>query len=85
MRDCKFKPGIDEPIKLPDLSGVYIVCVTDRKNLLEQMKDLKYKEFCKYPVIYTGIARTSLRKRGYKNHFKGNARGSTLRKSLGVL
>jgi hypothetical protein len=27
----------------------------------------------------------SLRDRDYKNHFKGNARGSTLRKSFGVL
>mgnify|MGYP003885950985 CR=1 FL=1 len=36
-------------------------------------------------MIYTGIAGKSLRKRDYKQHFKGNAGGSTLRKSLGVL
>lgn len=36
-------------------------------------------------IIYVGISNRSLRARDYRNHFNGNARGSTLRKSLGPL
>lgn len=51
------------------------------------MKELEFLCINGLPVIYVGIAGRStskvksLRKRDYKNHFNGNARESTLRKS----
>lgn len=55
------------------------------------MRGLKYNYLTDLPVIYVGIAGRptsrvrSLRYRDYKIHFSGDARRSTLRKSLGVL
>ena len=37
-------------------------------------------------MLYVGLSGgRGLRKRDYRNHFKGTARNSTLRKSLGAL
>lgn len=87
----KFVPLEDDHYKLPDHSGVYLICSSSIDILPNALRELEYNYFNGLPVIYIGIAGRptsrvrSLRKRDYKNHFCGNARGSTLRKSLGVL
>jgi len=82
----KYLPLVDDPKVLPDGTGAYVICARDIHSLPDSMHSLEYMFFDDQPVIYTGIAGTqSLRKRDYRNHFNGNARGSTLRKSLGVL
>ena len=79
------------PTKLPDAAGAYIICSKNTDILPATMKKLEYSYVNGLPVIYVGIAgrptsrAKSIRKRDYKNHFNGNARTSTLRKSLGVL
>lgn len=86
-----FDPTCDSEKKLPDGPGVYVVCARSMDCLPHMMRGLSYNLINGLPVIYVGIAgqptsrKKSLRKRDYRNHFCGNARGSTLRKSLGVL
>jgi hypothetical protein len=81
----KFNPLIDNPKVLPNDKGVYIVTSIDTAVLPSAMKDLKYMYLSGRPVLYVGITSKSLRSRDYRNHFNGNARGSTLRKSIGSL
>ncbi len=86
-----FIPTIDMPTKLPDTAGAYLICAKDTNVLPGRMRELEYSYVNGLPVIYVGIAGRptskvkSIRKRDYRNHFKGKARSSTLRKSLGVL
>ncbi|NOV03218.1 hypothetical protein GC097_24770 [Paenibacillus sp. LMG 31457] len=49
------------------------------------MKTLEFDYLCSRPIIYIGISNKKLRARDFRNHFNGNTRGSTLRKSLGSL
>ena len=87
----RFSPLNDNPKNLPDGPGVYIICTPSLECLPIQMGPLKYNILNGHYVIYVGIAgrptskKKSIRTRDYKNHFDGHARGSTLRKSLGVL
>lgn len=56
------------------------------ENLINLFTDGKIPIVDGYPGIYLGIyKKQGLRKRDYKNHFEGNARKSTLSKSLGSL
>ena len=80
-----FDPLIDDPRKLSDSRGVYIICVKRKSSLPKQMLKLKYASLNGLPVIYVGKAEKSRYERDYKSHFKGTARNSTLRMSLGVL
>lgn len=87
----KFKDNLFNPLEgdsknIPDNRGLYVLCAKDIHALPAVMHNLQYSYFQGYPVIYLGISgNQGLRKRDYKNHFKGTARSSTLRKSLGVL
>jgi hypothetical protein len=82
----KFDPLTSSPNELPNSRGVYVIALKSISNLPVSMCQLQYEFIDNNPVIYTGISgKQGLRKRDYNNHFNGNARGSTLRKSLGVL
>ena len=82
----QFFPLIDNHTILPKGDGIYLVCVKGIELLPPQMRSLDYRFINNCPVIYVGISKKQgIRKRDYRNHFYGNARGSTLRKSLGVL
>ncbi|MDQ0231791.1 GIY-YIG nuclease family protein [Metabacillus malikii] len=80
-----FNPLLDNPKELPNVAGIYIICVNSIEVLPKNMKNLKYDLLNGKPIIYTGISKKSLRTRDFKYHFNGTARRSTLRKSLGVL
>lgn len=76
----------DNETKIPDMAGNYILCLRPNSKLPKVRIEPILELFDGLQVIYTGIASKSLRKRDYKQHFKGNNAGkSTLRKSLGVL
>lgn len=81
-----FDPKLDSEIKIDDSPGNYLICLRKKSKLPSVPISTIFKKFDGLNVIYTGIASGSLRKRDYKQHFKGdNAGRSTLRKSLGVL
>jgi hypothetical protein len=81
-----FDPQCEESNKVHDSPGNYIMCLKKDSELPKLKIQPALKEFNGLKVIYTGIASKSLRKRDYRQHFRGNnAGGSTLRKSLGVL
>jgi hypothetical protein len=80
-----FLPNHDDPNTLPHAKGLYLITVNDLHNLPEPMRGLQYHYLLNRPIIYVGISNHSLRTRDYKIHFNGNARRSTLRKSLGSL
>ena len=81
-----FNPLKDNPSKIADAAGNYIICLKLDKNLPDIGIKPILKTFQNQAVIYTGIAGASLRKRDYKQHFTGNNAGrSTLRKSLGCM
>ena len=81
----KFDPQTQLSSILPDSPGNYIVCLRKGSDLPEIGIEYEVKSFQGLRVIYTGIAGKSLRKRDYRQHFNGNAGGSTLRKSIGSL
>lgn len=82
----RFDPQCDNPFDLPDQPGIYMVCIKNKDILAEKMQSVVYQEIDDNSIIYVGISETQgLRSRDYKNHFKGTARNSTLRKSLGSL
>jgi hypothetical protein len=66
------------------MPGVYVMCAVNIKNLPVEMQGLKYKFLGKKAVIYVGKSEKSLLPR-YDTHFRGTARWSTFRKSIGVL
>ena len=80
-----FMPKSDSAKLLPNEKGVYIITVQDKEALPLPMRDLRYSYLAGRPIVYVGISNKSLRVRDYRSHFKGNTRGSTLRKSLGSL
>ena len=81
-----FDPLTDSETKIPGTHGNYILCLKSNSKLPPVSVVPSFSTFDKLDVIYTGIARGSLRSRDYRQHFRGNNAGrSTLRKSLGVL
>lgn len=81
-----FQPLEDDLNKLSTEKGIYILCAIDKNNLPIDMQNLDYFCYNGFPVVYVGISgKQGIRDRDYKNHFRGSARNSTLRKSLGVL
>lgn len=82
----RFDPSIDEVSMIPDTPGNYIICLKNGSEFPTVDLTPEFFVLDNLKVIYTGIAGKSLRKRDFKQHFKGNNAGSsTLRKSLGVL
>ncbi|THF84703.1 GIY-YIG nuclease family protein [Cohnella fermenti] len=80
-----FNPLFDNPKIIPHATGVYCITTNSINQLPSPMQSLNYSYLNSRPVIYVGISNRSLRTRDYRSHFNGNARGSTLRKSLGSL
>lgn len=81
-----FDPSKDKAKLIPDEKGVYLISVKNISQLPEQMRDVFFNRFNEREVLYVGLSGgRGLRKRDYRNHFKGTARNSTLRKSLGAL
>lgn len=80
-----YNPLTDSDSKVDDYPGNYIICLKKKSQLPHSKIKPVMKIFEGYEVLYTGIAGGSLRKRDLRQHFRGNAGGSTLRKSLGVL
>jgi hypothetical protein len=88
IEDMKyFDPLTDNPISLPSKSGFYIMCLKENVNLPSPLKEAHFSKYKGLKVLYVGIttAVKGIKGRDYRNHFNGNAGGSTLRKSLGVL
>ena len=81
----KFEPNKDLENIIPDTCGNYIICLKKQSKLPKSEYKVELQTFDGLNVVYTGIAGTSLKKRDYRQHFKGNSGSSTLRKSLGVL
>ncbi len=81
----QYDPLIEDSENLPCDKGLYIISVRDKYALPEEMHNLVYSFVNERPIIYVGISSISLRERDYNNHFNGNARKSTLRKSIGSL
>jgi hypothetical protein len=82
----RFDPKTDSETIIANSSGNYILCLKENSKLPTVSIDPILTNFEGLQVIYTGIARGSLRTRDFRQHFKGNNAGrSTLRKSLGVL
>jgi hypothetical protein len=80
-----FDPLINEKRELPDCNGIYVLCSRDLSCLPESMSNLDYAYYENYPVVYVGISgKQGLRKRN-NNHFRGTARNSTIRRSIGSL
>ena len=82
-----FNPLKDNPKLLPTTSGFYIICLNEDSALPNTLAKANFSVYKNLRVLYVGItnAEKGIRGRDYKNHFNGNAGGSTLRKSLGVL
>ncbi len=88
--DChmqyRFDPQYDNPNDLPDQPGIYMICIKNKDIIEEVMPRAACKEIGDAPILYIGISKTQgLKNRDYRNHFKGTARNSTLRKSLGSI
>ena len=81
----KFDPKIHSSSIIHDAPGNYIICLKKNSKLPTTDVTPIFKHFEGMHVIYTGIAGGSLRNRDYRQHFKGSAGRSTLRKSIGVL
>jgi len=79
-----FNPLTDKPNDLPNHKGLYIITANNISCLPDILKEAEYKFYEERPIIYVGMSNRGFRARDYKNHFKGTARNSTLRKSLGV-
>lgn len=81
-----FDPLKDNPNDLPDQIGIYMICAKNKDSLEKMMIGAVFPEMDGLPIIYIGISeKQGLKKRDYRNHFKGTARKSTFRKSLGSL
>lgn len=80
-----FRPAYDDPKALPNYKGIYIITAKSINCLPELIRNVEYHLYEGRPIIYIGISNRGIRTRDYKNHFIGNARNSTLRKSIGVL
>jgi predicted GIY-YIG superfamily endonuclease len=80
----KFDPRKDKIESLPQVKGYYLVVLRSEKSLDFLFNDVELLAYETSPIVYSGITFKSLRKR-YLEHFLGNAKKSTLRKSLGTL
>lgn len=81
-----FNPMNDDPNILSNASGIYIIVGRKTDTFNDILENAKLSLFHGLTVLYIGISgKQGLKKRDYKNHFEGNARQSTLRKSLGAL
>ena len=82
-----FDPEINSQKILPQKAGFYIICFKKDSTTPSELKNATFEIYQNLKVLYVGItnAKRGIRRRNYKNHFNGNAGGSTLRKSLGVL
>lgn len=85
FKENKIDPSTDGDKNIPDLPGNYIMCLRKGSKLPQNTIKPILNNFQGLEVIYLGLASKSLRKRDFRQHFKGNAGGSTLRKSLGSL
>lgn len=81
----QFNPAIDDPRTLPNCKGIYFITAKNVECLPDEMKGLTYTYYEGRPIIYVGISKRGIKFRDYRNHFRGTARNSTLRKSIGVL
>ncbi len=87
----RFDPLVDDGSRFPNKPGIYSICLRDAADPPPHCGQVTFTNFKRLRVLYVGIAgtegtkRASLRARAYFNHFGGNAGGSTVRKSLGVL
>lgn len=80
-----FDPKTADIETIPDQGGNYLLVLRNGSELPDIGITPHYKTHDGHRVIYTGISQSSLRKRDFRQHFHGNAGGSTLRKSLGCL
>lgn len=80
-----FDPLKDDVNTIPSLSGNYIFVLREGSKLTGIDIPVTFTKFRGYDVIYVGEASKSLQSRIVKQHFKGNAGKSTLRKSIGCL
>lgn len=81
-----FDPEIDSQKILPKETGIYIICFKKNSIVPSELKNVIFELCQNLRVLYVGItnAKEGIRGRIKGNHFKENAGGSTLRKSLGV-
>lgn len=80
----RFEPTKHSESIIPNSPGNYIICLAKGCHLPKSAIMPIYNQFENFDVLYIGISK-SLKSRDYHQHFNGNAGGSTLRKSLGVL
>jgi len=81
-----FDPLNDEVSQLPSAKGIYMIIARNADCIKPLFINAEVLMFNGYHALYIGISESQgLRDRDYKNHFKGTARQSTLRKSLGAL
>lgn len=80
-----FKPLTDDPKSLPNYKGIYIITANSIECLPKLLRGATFQYIENRPIVYVGISNRGIKLRDYKNHFNGNARNSTLRKSFGVL
>ncbi|MEG0662582.1 MAG: hypothetical protein RR472_04825, partial [Anaerovoracaceae bacterium] len=84
-----FDPMKDSPESIPDEEGLYFMVLREEDALATWIRQAvpgyTMELFNGKPLLYLGISGRGLRKRDYKNHFTGNVRNSTLRKSIGAL
>ena len=82
-----FDPKNDSPKILPQDAGYYIICFKKNSTIPSKLKNAIFTQCRNLRVLYVGItnAKKGIKGRDYRKHFNGNAGGSTLRKSIGVL
>jgi len=81
----QFDPVNNNENELPNAAGLYIICLKSSINIPNPFNiKIQYQKFSDLRVLYIGEG-CNLKKRDYKDHFKGTARKSTLRKSIGTL
>lgn len=81
----KFDPLSSSPSILPDSPGIYLLCLRNGSKFPEVEEKPFIPKVNNFDLLYIGISNLSIRSRDYRQHFSGNAGGSTLRKSLGCL
>lgn len=85
FRPNKFDPLSPKPHLLPNKPGNYLFCLKGNSKLPDILIVPIVSKFENLRVIYTGITGKSLQGRDSKQHFNGNAEGSTVRSSVGAL
>ena len=80
-----FNPQTQNGKDLPEVPGNYLVAIRDINALPTLGFTIESPRYRGQHLIYTGVAKTNIRGRVWKNHFCGNAGHSTLRLTLGCL